>query len=103
MPTGTVYKQALDAGLPKERVRITGLPVHPNIALEKREQATIRQGLGWDTSMTTALIVGSARSREMTSMVQLLDRSGLDLQLVAVAGGNTEMESSLRQTTYLQD
>jgi 1,2-diacylglycerol 3-beta-galactosyltransferase len=96
VPTGNVYKLALDNGLEKTKVRLSGLPVHPAIARETRDKAAIRRALGWDETMITALIVGSTRSREISSIAQLLDRSGLDLQIGVVAGGNTEVEQELR-------
>jgi len=100
VPTGNVYKQALDQGVAKDRVRITGLPVHPSIALEKRPPSEIRQALGWEPDVITGLIVGSTRSREMAGIAELLDRSGLGLQLAAVAGGNQEMEARLRAARW---
>ena len=100
VPTGNVYKQALDHGLPKESVHLTGLPVHPDFAREEREQVTIRQALGWDTDLTTALIVGSARSRQTVAIARLLDRSGLPLQIVAIGGGDPETEAELKSTEW---
>ncbi len=99
-PTGAVYKQALDHGLAKEKIRLSGLPVHPNIARETRDKATIRRALGWDTDKITALVVGSARSQETADIAELLDRSGLDLQIAAVAGGNQDTEAQLRAASW---
>jgi hypothetical protein len=70
VPTGHVYKQALNQGLAKERVRLTGLPVHPAFAREKRDMVPIRRELGWDTELTTALIVGSTRSRQVGPVIR---------------------------------
>jgi 1,2-diacylglycerol 3-beta-galactosyltransferase len=100
VPTGNVYKQAIDQGLPRERVYLTGLPVHPAFASEKRDRATLRRLLGWEPDMTTALVVGSARTRETANIAQLLDRSGLDLQIVAISGGDVETEAQLRATKW---
>jgi 1,2-diacylglycerol 3-beta-galactosyltransferase len=99
-PTGNVYRQALDAGLPKSDVYLTGLPVHPDFADEKRDQTTLRSKLGWEPHMTTALIVGSSRTKETAAIARLLDRSGLELQIVAVGGNNPEVEQELGSTSW---
>lgn len=101
VPTEQVYQQALEQGLNSERIYLSGLPVHPKLArLKQRSREEIRKELGWDPSMTTALIVGSARSRQTTSVARLLDRSGLPLQVVAVAGGDSETADQLKQTPW---
>ncbi len=100
VPTGNVYKQALDAGLDKNCVQLTGLPVHPRFADETRDKATLRKKLGWDKEMTTALVVGSARTRETASIARLLDRSGLSLQIIVASGDDPETESLLRSTKW---
>ncbi|MBN1431024.1 MAG: glycosyltransferase [Anaerolineae bacterium] len=100
VPTGHVYKQALDSGLDKKAVHLTGLPVHPQFADEERDRATLREALGWKTDITTALIVGSSRTRETAAIARLLDRSGLPLQIVAVSGDNRETNDQLRATEW---
>jgi 1,2-diacylglycerol 3-beta-galactosyltransferase len=100
VPTGHVYRQALDQGLEKKKVQLTGLPVNPKIALEKRDKQTIRKALGWDSDVTTVLIVGSARSGQTANIATLLDRSGLAIQIAAVAGGDRESEDALRETEW---
>lgn len=100
VPTGAVYKLALDNGLGKKQVKLTGLPVHPRIARETRTTAEIREALGWEPGQITGLVVGSARSTQTAGVVQMLDRSGLDLQIAAVSGGDAETEIKLREVTW---
>ncbi len=100
VPTGHVYRQAVDQGLPKMRIHLTGLPVHPSFATETRDQRTIRQALGWDPEMVTALVVGSARSAQTAEIARLLDRSGLDLQVVALSGGDPQILAQLQATEW---
>lgn len=99
-PTGYVYEQALAWGLPAARVSLSGLPVHPDIARETRDKGTIRTALAWNPYMTTALIVGSARSRHTAIIARLLDQSGLDLQIAVVSGGASEVDEELRNTEW---
>lgn len=100
VPTGNVYKQALDYDLGKTKVHLSGLPVHPRFADEKRDRAALRKALGWKPDLTTALIVGSARAQDTAAIALLLDRSGLPLQIVAVSGNDSETEQQLRTTTW---
>lgn len=100
VPTDQVYQQALDHGLSEEKVFLSGLPVQPAIAHEKRDKAAIRKSLGWEVDLTTGLIVGSVRTGQTAAVTQLLDRSGLGLQLAAVAGGDQETEQELRATEW---
>ncbi len=100
VPTEQVYQQALDQDLPEEKVFLSGLPVQPAIARETRDKATIRKSLGWDLDLTTGLIVGSVRTGQTAAVAQLLDRSGLGIQVVAVAGGDQETEQKLRATEW---
>lgn len=101
VPTDQVYHQALEQGLNSERIHLSGLPVHPKLAkLKERSREEIRGELGWDPTLTTVLIVGSARSRQTANVARLLDRSGLPLQIAAVAGGDSETAERLKQIPW---
>jgi 1,2-diacylglycerol 3-beta-galactosyltransferase len=101
VPTGGVLRQALDAGLGKDQVHLSGMPVHPRIAeLQDRDPAELRRKLGWDVDMMTALIVGSSRTGQTMNITRLLDRSGLQLQLVAVGGGDPKLTRQLEQAEW---
>jgi 1,2-diacylglycerol 3-beta-galactosyltransferase len=96
VPTGAVYRQALESKVPRERIHLTGLPVHPDFARKRRSRAEIRQALGWQPDVTTALIVGSARTRQTAQIAHLLDRSGLQLQIAIVGGDDPQFLERLR-------
>jgi 1,2-diacylglycerol 3-beta-galactosyltransferase len=100
VPTDEVYQQALACGLVKEQIRITGIPVHPDIARQTRPPEAIRAKLGWAPGMTTALVVGSKRVKNLTQVLHVLNHSGLPLQLVVVAGGDDELFSQLQDTDW---
>jgi len=100
VPTGNVYRQALDAGLNKQSVQLTGLPVDPAIARDTRSRKELRQKLGWTEDQLTCIVVGSARTRQTAGIAQLLDRSGLDLQVVAISGGDERIDENLRSIEW---
>ena len=45
VPTQTVYDLAIEAGLPPEKVKITGIPVRPDIVKGNQAQPSLRQSL----------------------------------------------------------
>jgi UDP-N-acetylglucosamine:LPS N-acetylglucosamine transferase len=61
VPTQTVYDLAIEAGLPPEKVKITGIPVRPELTKGNQNQAYLRQSLGWRSDLFTVLAVGSKR------------------------------------------
>ena len=100
VPTQTVYDLALENGLAADKVRITGIPVHPALAQETRTPAAVRAGLGWRPDLTTVLAVGSRRVLHMREALHVLNHSGWPLQLALVAGGDDELYRHLQDTTW---
>jgi UDP-N-acetylglucosamine:LPS N-acetylglucosamine transferase len=95
VPSEAVRQQALDNDISKQRVRVTGIPVQPEFSLEQRSQGELRQELGWDDDLPTALLVASHRTQQLGSIARMLDRSGEQVQLVVVCGGDQEMFDQL--------
>jgi UDP-N-acetylglucosamine:LPS N-acetylglucosamine transferase len=81
VPTSEVYHQALEYGFQAERVQITGIPVHPNFSRENRPSSSIRAELGWQIELTTVLVVGSKRVKNLEQVLHILNHS-LRMQLV---------------------
>jgi 1,2-diacylglycerol 3-beta-galactosyltransferase len=98
--TPVVREQAIEYGLSPEKVVITGIPVHPDLANENRKPATIREGLGWPPDLTTLLVVGSKRSKNLPGVLSALNHSGLPLQLVIVAGGDDALYQQFQATDW---
>jgi len=103
VPTQTVYDLAVEAGLPPEKVKITGIPVHPGLAKGKQEQAALRLSLGWRADLFTVLAVGSKRVGNMKDSLRVLNHSGLPLQLVIVAGGDDKLFRQLEEVEWHQE
>ncbi len=100
VPTQTVYDKAVDAGLPPEKVRLTGIPVHPALAKGQQDQASLRQDLGWRTDLFTVLAIGSKRVEHLYDSLRVLNHSGLPLQLAVVAGGDDKLYQRLVETEW---
>jgi 1,2-diacylglycerol 3-beta-galactosyltransferase len=100
VPTQTVYDLAIQAGLPPEKVKITGIPVRPDLVKGSQDQASLRLSLGWHTDLFTILAVGSKRVEHLYDALRVLNHSGLPVQLVAVAGGDDKLYQRLQETEW---
>jgi 1,2-diacylglycerol 3-beta-galactosyltransferase len=94
--TEEVRTQALACGMTPEKVKVTGIPVHPDLPREARPASAVRAELGWRSDLTTVLAVGSRRVRNLSGILDALNHSGLPLQLIAVAGGDEALYRQLK-------
>jgi 1,2-diacylglycerol 3-beta-galactosyltransferase len=97
--TDLARQQALAAGHPDEMVfRTSGMILNPRFydPAAPRDRGEVA-ALGLDPGVPTALVMfGGFGSAAMRTIVQRLDRSGLDVQVIAVCGRNARLEASLR-------
>lgn len=100
VPTQRVYDLALKMKLPPEKVRITGIPVNPELGDDRRSRADARAALQLDPSRTTLLVVGSQRVNNLMNAVRVLNHSNLPIQLIVAAGGDDETYAELQATEW---
>lgn len=100
VPTMAAYWQALDYGLPKEKVIVTGIPVHPDLTHDEREKPEIRRELDWQADLRTVLVVGSKRTNNLQEVLHVLNHSGLPMQMAVVAGGDDRLFNSLKKVEW---
>jgi 1,2-diacylglycerol 3-beta-galactosyltransferase len=100
VPTQTVYDLAIEAGLSADKVKITGIPVRPELANGNHDQASLRLGLGWLPDIFTVLAIGSKRTEHLYDALKVLNHSGLPLQLVVVAGRDDALYQRFQQTQW---
>jgi 1,2-diacylglycerol 3-beta-galactosyltransferase len=81
-------EEAIGYGLNPEKVVVTGIPVHPNLAAETRAPAAVRAELGWPAALRSAIVVGGKRVKNLGGILRAINHSGLPLQLTVVAGGD---------------
>jgi 1,2-diacylglycerol 3-beta-galactosyltransferase len=98
-PTQAVAEKALETGMSAERVEITGLPVNPLLG-EQVDKAALRAKLGWGNDRAIALFTGSKRVKKLEPVAQILNHSGLPLELTIVAGGDDELRARFEQTEW---
>jgi 1,2-diacylglycerol 3-beta-galactosyltransferase len=100
VPTEEVRELALKAGIPAERVRLTGIPVHPNVVGETRSRAEVRASLGWQRDLPAILAVGSSRVKHLVDALEVLNHSGFKLQLAVVAGKDQALFHQMEQIDW---
>ncbi len=100
VPTELAYDLALANNIPEERVKITGIPVHPRFLQEKRGKNEIRAELGWQPDLPTFLAVGSRRVGRMLDTLKVLNHIGYPIQIIAIAGKDRNLYEQLQQIEW---
>lgn len=100
LPTEEAYQEATAFGLTPEMLRVTGIPVRPAFAAETRPKSALRAELGWAQDVTIALVLGSARIKNLMKFLHVLNHSGLPLHFVLVAGGDRELYQAFQTTEW---
>ncbi len=100
VPNQLVADLAMSNRVAPEKITITGIPVHPDIAAETRSKAEIRKELGWTPDMTTILAVGSKRVERLVDALNVVNHFGQPLQVVMVAGKNEDLFRELTRFNW---
>lgn len=101
VPTQAVKDKAIESGLAPQQVEITGLPVNPQLS-RPVDKAALRAKLGWSADRAVALFAGSKRVTKLEPVIQILNHSGLPLELAVVTGGNEELHDRLTEDEWHQ-
>jgi len=102
VPTPQVGDLARSYGIPTDAVKVTGIPVHPNVVRETRPAREIRAELGWDPDLTTILAVGSRRVANLMDSLNVLNHFGAPLQLAVIAGKDDDLYQALQAVEWHQ-
>lgn len=91
VPTAEVRDEMISRGMSSERLRLSGLPVHPNyISMPGHDSCeSLRLALGLRPDLFTVLLMGGGEGiGDMGGIARYLARSGLPVQLIVVSGRN---------------
>ncbi|MGC8761733.1 MAG: glycosyltransferase [Bryobacteraceae bacterium] len=98
--TEKAWEQALGMGHPPECVfRVSGMILNPRFYEPVEvDVAAERERLGLDPGLPTGLVLfGGYGSDAMETVLERLDRSGLDVQLILIAGRNEALRRRLER------
>jgi 1,2-diacylglycerol 3-beta-galactosyltransferase len=98
VPAREVYQRAIDRGVPPERLRLLGHPIHPRFEDVSGSKAEIRKKLGLPEEATIALLMaGGEGGGKLLPTTLGLARAGLDFHLVVVTGRNAALKAKLEE------
>lgn len=100
VPTQTAAGLALERDVHPQAIHITGLPVNPDLADTSISKEERRRALGWPEDKFTILVVGSKRIEALDEYAHVLNHSGFDVHLAAVAGGNEKLFAALQAAEW---
>jgi 1,2-diacylglycerol 3-beta-galactosyltransferase len=101
VPTQAAFERGLLAGVPAEKMRVTGLPVDPQFAQNLVEKGEARARLSWDPLKPAVLVVGGgAGMGPLYEIGQAIDALDRDCQLVVVAGRNNALKEQLETAAW---
>lgn len=96
--SGKAVEQGVAMGYPPDHVkRVSGMILHPRFYdLPPIDRAARRAELGLDPDKPTAIVLfGGFGSKSMLGILKRLDASGLDLQVILIAGRNDRLRQRL--------
>jgi 1,2-diacylglycerol 3-beta-galactosyltransferase len=100
VPTPLVRDLGLAAGLESARLEVIGIPVNPRFSSGTGDKAGLRARLGWEPDRIALLAVGSKRVSGLPECLDVLNHSGLPIQLAVAAGGDDALFARLKAMTW---
>jgi 1,2-diacylglycerol 3-beta-galactosyltransferase len=96
VPTEEVKQLALKNGMAAKKIHITGIPVSPAFAANKKPKEILRKELGWKPDLITFLAVGSRRGDRLLETLNVFNHFGKPLQIVALGGKDEKLHEQLK-------
>ena len=100
VPNSLVADLAMSQAVDSSKITITGIPVSPKIALEKRSKNKLRKELGWLPDVPTILAVGSKRVDRLLDTLNVINHFGSNVQLAVVAGNDEVVYKELSRVEW---
>ncbi len=98
VPAQEVYDRAIRRGIPRERIRLLGHPVHPKFEDLSATKAEARKSLGLPADKTIALLMaGGEGGGKLLPTTLALARAKLQIHMVVVTGRNAALRTKLEE------
>jgi UDP-N-acetylglucosamine:LPS N-acetylglucosamine transferase len=98
VPAREVYERARERGIPAERLRLIGHPVHPKFEDVTSTKLEIRKAMGLPSDKTIALLMaGGEGGGKLLPTTMALAKSSLPLHLIVVTGRNAALRTKLEE------
>ncbi|MBC7810975.1 MAG: galactosyldiacylglycerol synthase [Burkholderiales bacterium] len=101
VPTKPALERGLEAGLRRDQMRLTGLPVNPGFTESLPTKAAARAELGWDPDLPAVLLVsGGEGMGPLYETARAINNMNLPCQIAVVAGRNRQLKADLEASTW---
>jgi 1,2-diacylglycerol 3-beta-galactosyltransferase len=96
VPTSAARDLVEAFGMPPEKVRLLGMPIHPKFCVPTAPPATARIGLGLEPERFTVLLVGGGEGiGRLAEFARALGSAHLPVQMIVVAGRNKALQVAM--------
>jgi 1,2-diacylglycerol 3-beta-galactosyltransferase len=95
VPTELSHTRAIENRIPPEKIKVVGLPIRLSFAIPLQPKPGVRQRLGLADKPTILLMGGGQGLGGVYEIAEAIGRSGLDVQLIVVAGRNKKLKEQL--------
>ncbi len=103
VPTQAAHERGVKGGIPAEKMRVTGLPVHPSFMNRLVGQEKAREVLGWQQKVPTILMVaGGDGMGRIYETARAVNAQNLNCQLAIIAGRNKALKAKLEADNWNQ-
>jgi len=100
-PTEEARREALNWGIPGDKVKVVGLPVGLAFTNRVADRDTVRAELGLDCDLFTVLISGGGEGiGDLLALVEAVAKAGLEVQLIVVTGRNQRLRDRLEERAW---
>lgn len=101
VPTKIAKERGIKYGMPKEKIKIVGMPVANRYTNPPGNKRALRRKLGWPLDKKIVLFVGGGDGMGPLGKAAIaVDESGLDISLIIVAGRNQRLKTSLESRKW---
>jgi len=101
VPTRMARESALENHMSPEKVRVTGQPIAERQCQAGCDKRSLRKKFGWPVDKFTVLLVGGGEGMgPLAETACAIDESGLDVNMVIVAGRNILLKRSLETLSW---
>lgn len=98
VPAPEVFERARERGVPAERLRILGHPIHPKFEDLRESKEELRASLGLPQDATVALLMaGGEGGGKLLATTLALAKSKIPLHLIVVTGRNLTLKAKLEE------
>lgn len=101
VPTRMARDSAIENHMSPEKVRVAGQPISERHCQAGCDKPSLREKFGWPADKFTVLLVGGGDGMgPLAETAHAIDESGLDVNLVIVAGRNTKLKDYLESLPW---